>query len=383
MSAGVLNNQELSAVLFDTTAPAWDPCPPANARPKPDGSAIDLPLGNRYWKMRASCRPTSMRSINQLAQDNRLGEVLTLAPNTLLETGNVYWIELQCKKLILPPNTCAKATARSTIGRLDAMVRLVADREEEFDTISIKKECDILLEVVPISFNLSVSPGMALSQLRLIKGHESLCRVPAESIRLEDDVLIDKDRNPVEIVPFRDDPDAIRLRLDLSLDPSVNARGFEAVQPLPKDLAINPDAKSVDPSPYWRPVESDGTEVIIKKDRFYIFRSLERFRIPEYLCVDCRAYSEGLGDIRIHYAGFAHPLFGRTDRNGQDIPRGAPLIFEVRGFSMSSILRNGATLAKVHFLRMSQPTKFTDGKYSNQELKLSGAFLDWPNMDKK
>ncbi|MBL8877032.1 MAG: 2'-deoxycytidine 5'-triphosphate deaminase [Phycisphaerae bacterium] len=379
MSAGVLNQDELRKVLFEAADPAWEPCPlnPAD-RPSPDGSAIDLPLGGRFWEMKASCRPTTSRSVRQLLLENAIGESQPLTPATMLRTGKVYWIELACTKLVLPRNICARATAKSTIGRLDAMVRLVADREEEFDKISSSQARDVSLEVVPISFNLKVSPGKSLSQLRLIRGDESICRVPAEAIKLEEDVLIDKNRNPAEITLFPDDRFAVPLRLDLSLDPSVNARGFEAVPSTVPDFAINPWVREVDPQPYWKPVESDGSAVTIKKDRFYIFRSLERFRIPSQYCVDCRAYSEGLGDIRIHYAGFAHPMFGRKDKDGRNVPNGAPLIFEVRGFSMDSMLRNGATLAKVYFLRMSTPTEFTDGKYSDQELKLSSAFKDWP-----
>jgi deoxycytidine triphosphate deaminase len=90
------------------------------------------------------------------------------------------------------------------------------------------------------------------------------------------------------------------------------------------------------------------------------------------LAVDAQAYSESLGDIRIHYAGFAHPHFGH------ERPKGTPLIFEVRGHNMDTILRDGDALAKVYFRRMSKNAKRgKKDQYDAQELKLSGCFKDW------
>jgi hypothetical protein len=85
-----------------------------------------------------------------------------------------------------------------------------------------------------------------------------------------------------------------------------------------------------------------------------------------------QAYSESLGDIRIHYAGFAHPFFGFGRDNG------TPLIFEVRGHSMDTILSGEDVLAKVYFRRMSVPAK-EDKKptYNEQELQLSACFKEW------
>jgi len=74
----------------------------------------------------------------------------------------------------------------------------------------------------------------------------------------------------------------------------------------------------------------------------------------------------------IHYAGFAHPFFG-FERNG-----GTPLIFEVRGHSVNTILRDGDALAKVHFRRMSRAAEPDEAaQYNAQELQLSGCFKGW------
>jgi hypothetical protein len=82
-----------------------------------------------------------------------------------------------------------------------------------------------------------------------------------------------------------------------------------------------------------------------------------------------------MGEWRIEYAGFAHPYFGsmRDDR------KGAPIMFEVRGHNVPTILTDKIPLGSVRFLRMSQPaTKPTEKpSYEEQELTLSKCFKHW------
>lgn len=389
MSVGVLNTAQTEQVLFaggwGGSDPAWIPTTPVI---QAGGSAIDLPLGTRYLEVKASRRPSKSVNIENIIEEIKVGDWKTLAPNTLLEKDKVYWIALKCSRLQLPKGISARATGKSSIGRLDAMVRLVAEGEDEFDTISVNNDrqapVSVFVEVVPLTFNLRVSPGCCLSQLRLMCGEDRLCLVPRQALAYEDGVLLNERGERVDFSngnnAFADDEFAIPLRINLKEDSSVGCCGFRARREndnlLPIDIADK--STKLNPKTYWEQIRADDScRVMIKKDEFYIFRSKERFRIPENLAVDCRAYSEGLGDIRIHYAGFAHPLFGRVDLNGQEVKQGAPLIFEVRGFSMNSYLRDGDILAKVYFRRMSALQSKTDGSYSTQELKLSNYFDDW------
>jgi deoxycytidine triphosphate deaminase len=90
---------------------------------------------------------------------------------------------------------------------------------------------------------------------------------------------------------------------------------------------------------------------------------------------------ETLGEMRIHYAGFAHPFFG-VDRS--DDKEGTPLIFEVRGHNVKVNLTDGEKLARLVFYRMSEDCKEPpkgaqkkQGDYNEQELKLSKLFKKW------
>lgn len=113
----------------------------------------------------------------------------------------------------------------------------------------------------------------------------------------------------------------------------------------------------------------------IRKEKFYILRSKERIALPGGIAVYCRAIDETIGEMRIHYAGFVHPWFGR-DRS--DKKEGTPLIFEVRGHGANVNLKHGEKLANLVYYRMSKEAERpSDEDYNNQELKLSAFFKNW------
>jgi hypothetical protein len=97
--------------------------------------------------------------------------------------------------------------------------------------------------------------------------------------------------------------------------------------------------------------------------------------IPYAVAVEVIAISERIGDIRIHYAGFAHPKFGR---HKSKVKKGTPLIFEVRATDMNTKLFDGSLLARIQLFRMSTKTEVKPSEYDEQELKLSGYFRNWP-----
>ncbi len=380
MSAGVLNQDEIQQNFIDTDPPRIKST--SDITVKPDPSSIDLPLGEIYWEMPASCRPSRDYSVTDLIRTHR-GERHDLEAGTVFYPNKVYLVQLAWG-LELPANICARSTAKSSIGRLDALVRLVADHQPEFDRIAENINTDLYLEVAPITFQLRVRPGIALSQIRFIKGTEDLCTVPSQALQFEDSpVLVNRDGTSARSRPPEGgDPNAVLLSLDLSPDPNLAFVGFAAKrdqeQPIDPSLrrpAEGQEDQRYDPVEFWEPVLADAQTktITIEKDRFYIFRSKERFRVPATLAVECQAYSESLGDIRIHYAGFAHPFFGLERESG------TPLIFEVRGHSVNTILRDGDPLAKVYFRRMTNPAREDQKQiYNAQELQLSGCFKEWP-----
>jgi len=374
MPVGVLSAEQIQRIISDGVLKSDTTVTP---RISPADSAIDAPLGDSMYEMKGSRRPNAQEPVLDVIQRyKKCAERITLPRDsaTVLKKGSIYLIKLKWS-VVLPAGLHIRATAKSSIGRLDALVRLVADNEPEFDRVSADKRADLYVEVAPLTFPLMIKPDLALSQLRFMRGNEEWCTVPHGA-------LVAPFEDPPVLIPppggsiktSHGDPSGVLLSLNLKPEETTGFIGYCAKNDI--TTAINPDLKGeYAAEDFWSPVQPGPADsVTIERDRFYIFRSVERFRVPEHLSVDCQAYSEGLGDIRIHYAGFAHPFFGDGHPKG-----GAPLIFEVRGHSVDTILRHGDSLAKVYFRRMSTPAKppSDPSPYSNQELTLSRCFRPW------
>ena len=336
-------------------------------------SAIDLPLGEKYWVMWGSCRSGPDLRVADLVRYFAVEGPKELLPGTVLQRGKVYLVELDVDVELSRTRIQGKATGRSSIGRLDVLVRLLADAGPEFDRLPENAVGDLFVEVAPITFDLLVSPGTCLSQLRLYRGSEDLFTLTREELQYESPFpvvtasgheLVQESRGREMTLPFS---------LDLSPDPGTGFAAYVAKEN--PEQPIDPDrAGYYDPRDFWEPVTlGQDRHLQLLTNRLYILRSKERLRLPGHLAVECQTYTETLGEWRIEYAGFAHPWFGFSRSNG------TPIIFEVRGHNIRTILRDGLQLGNVMFRRMSKdaekPKRWP--QYEAQELKLSSCFKPW------
>lgn len=341
-----------------------------------DLSAFDLHLSQQGWEMNASVKASKDTSVNKIIRENSKSGLPNGGPWTL-ETGRTYIFALK-EYLRFPEGSrlFGQATGKSSIGRLDVLTRLMVDNCSSFDTI--EDDCykgSLYLEVTPITFPIQVKEGDALSQLRLFRGRPHLSELKDEVLPLYGPMILNEQGKAKE--------EDERRELTVNLSPDDNGicafitkeKGKTKDNNLPVDVTKGDG--SHDPKDYWTGVgPMDGT-LGIEPERFYILRSRERFRLPPDVAVYCQAISETLGELRIHYAGFVHPGFGR------DRKEGTPVIFEVRGHNVKVLLQHGETLAHIKFYRMSKPCaesciKAKKSGYEGQELKLSKYFREWP-----
>ncbi|MEW5923022.1 MAG: 2'-deoxycytidine 5'-triphosphate deaminase [Candidatus Zixiibacteriota bacterium] len=342
-----------------------------------DNSSIDLHLSVQGWEVKGSLKLRRDESFSTVTtREDFIRSKLDLSKEVLLKPHKTYVVQLQesIDPRINEYNINGRATGKSTIGRLDVLTRLIVDKCERYDVLP--KECGgpLYLEITPITFPIIVKVGDKLNQLRFFRGEPKLSELDDDEVKLFGQ-LTDSNRKDI-----RD------LTLDLSptkiCDKEVIAFTTQKTKFTDDEAITIGKPSKYDPGKYWRFVEPNHSGFIeIEKDKFYILRSKERFRLPEDVGVYCQAITENLGEIRIHYAGFVHPGFGYFRKDN----RGTPLIFEVRGHTVNAFLRDGELMAKVSFYRTSNPVNF-DPKdieearketYNNQELQLSKYFKKW------
>src|SRR5690606_1360354 len=128
--------------------------------------SLDLRLGARAWRVRASFLPGRREVAGKLAEVAM--HELDLTKGAVLERGCVYIAEVQ-ERLALPPGVSARANPKSSTGRIDVFVRLLTDRGS-FDDVAEGYGGPLFLEIAPQTFSVLARTGTRLNQLRLKRG---------------------------------------------------------------------------------------------------------------------------------------------------------------------------------------------------------------------
>ena len=351
-----------------------------------DYSSIDLHLTNQGYRMaEGSVKPFGDR-YEPLIKSQRLANCLKPAKKDgtfTLKARNIYVFKLRENiSSLKKAKIYGQATAKSSVGRVDVLARLIVDGMdcyETFDPDRLKEEGsgEMYLEITPITFNVRVKEGISLSQLRLFYGKPGNAEVHGDE--LYESLLRNTEEGDGSL-----SVNLSEVEISGNKVSAFYANKVEEDQK-PIDLWEHEDSEEK-PSPceYWKFLRKDKNERLrISKDNFYIMRSKERISLPGGIAVYCRAIDETIGEMRIHYAGFVHPFFGKNRKDEKD---GTPLIFEVRGHDVDVSLRHEEKMANLTFYRMSQDCKEPQDRkptsYTAQELKLSKIFKDWPSKVK-
>lgn len=351
-------------------------------------SSIDLTLSDEGYEMATgSIKPAGIDYKIAILENRDYASSLEAGEDGIfpLSTGKTYVFRLnEMLDRLKGSSIYGQATAKSSVGRVDVLARLIVGEMFHYEYFDPKKlperHVKMYLEISPITFNVRVKKGISLSQLRLFYGR--LEDSKKGGVELCSSVLLSREDKPIT------EPD---LSVDLS-EIDICGRSVSAFaakeQEKPVDLWKHENkADRPDPADYWECMQVDARKRLhIEKDRFYIIRSKERLSVPEGIAVYAKAMDETIGEMRVHYAGFAHPFFGK---NRQTSPAGTPLMFEVREHSFPISLRDDEKLARLEFYRMSkdcEPSQSEEGvekesyeedDYNEQELLLSKFFRPW------
>ena len=357
-----------------------------------DYSSFDLFLSDKGYRMiQGSIKPCGDPSepyINFLKNESFAEPLLPDEDGCFCLKANECYVfqlkeELKTGKLATS-NIFGMGTAKSSIGRVDVIARLLVDgmrQYEYFDSSRLNNSTgNMFLEIIPISFNIRVKPNTSLSQLRLFYGD------PDESI------IIDKNFIKGIILESKEGDGFLSVEISNTQISELDVVAFRASVPKKENETYidlwkkNTVEEKPDPCDYWCFDKADDSgRFELKNGSFYLLRSKERIKLPSRIAVYARPMDETLGEMRIHYAGFAHPFFG-DERNDDKV--GTPLIFEVRAHNVNVNLDDGERLARMVFYRMSEQAikkekkdhdKPDNYKYDNQELDLSKYFGEWPD----
>ena len=330
---GILPSQSIDALIAAGAIAAECAFEPDQVQP----ASLDLRLGARVWRVRASFLPGAGRKVM-----DRIGEVamheLDLVRGAVLEKGCVYIAELQ-ERLALPPGVSARANPKSSTGRVDVFVRLLSDGGA-FDDVVEGYHGPTYIEIAPQTFSVLVRRGTRLNQLRLKRGAPPRLRIESVGVDLSDG-----------IAGFR-------------------ARRHAPVVDLDKE-------DGHDPRHYWEPLIPREGQLLLDPGEFYILASKEAVEIPVLEAAEMTPIDPSVGEFRVHYAGFFDPGFGTDEAHG----KGSRGVLEVRSHETPFILEDGQTVARLVYEPLTdRPSRLygdLGSHYQRQGLKLSKHFRAW------
>ena len=330
-------------------------------------SSLDLTLGPKAWRVRASFLPGTRRTVAQCLDDNLTMHELDLTDEAVLEKGCVYVVELR-ETLALNTDVCAIANPKSSTGRIDVFVRLVIDYGISFEQVPAGYTGPLYVQISPKTFSIVVREGSTLNQLRLKRG----------SVVLSDETLgaIHAQTPLIAGTPHLNG--GLGMSVQLAGDPD-QIIGYRARR---HAGLIDVDKPGLlDPAEFWEPIRAHkSASLILDPDEFYILATKEWVCIPPNLAAEMVAIDPLLGEFRVHYAGFFDPGFGHTqDGEGEGGSKG---VLEVRGHDAPFVIEDGQLVARLAYEKLNgAPAKLygTDlqSNYQGQGLKLSKHFKLW------
>jgi dCTP deaminase len=331
---GILPSQAIDALIERGAIRAQTPFEPDQVQP----ASLDLRLGARCWRVRASFLPGQGRTVAGRIEAVAMHE-LDLTRGAVLERGCVYIAELQ-ESLALPAGVSARANPKSSTGRVDVFVRLLTDGGPAFDDVVEGYHGPAYIEIAPQTFSVLVRRGTRLNQLRLKAG----------------------------------DPPRLRVE-NVGVDLSNGIAGFRARRHAPVVDLDKEDGH--DPRDYWEPLIPRDGQLLLDPGEFYILASKQAVEIPVLEAAEMTPIDPSVGEFRVHYAGFFDPGFGTDEAHG----KGSRGVLEVRSHETPFILEDGQTVARLVYEPLTErPTRLygdLGSHYQRQGLKLSKHFRAW------
>lgn len=301
-------------------------------------SSLDTSLAGEAYRISAIPLPGKDQSIRSLLSRVRS------SPHDLrnpIEPNSSYLMLLN-ERLALPDGVYGYASPKSTTGRVDVHVRLLADGVQAYDKIPEGYRGELWLEVKPMSFPCQLHRNLSLNQLRFFTEDT---RITSAAGLLE---------MQSEVGPFVFEPDGTAITLDgtiglngvlpLTICMDSGCIGYESIM-TGAVLDLGAKRETIDPADFFVPMRISNGILYLKKDHFYILSSNERVRVPvEYSCEMLPA-DHRVGEMRVHFAGYIDDGWGGAS--------GDQLTLEVRPHE-DIYLQPGQPIAMIIFEKMAK-----------------------------
>jgi dCTP deaminase len=323
-------------------------------------ASLDLRLGTTAYRVRASFLAGKGRTVEDRLTEFEMHRI-DLRSGAVLEKGCVYVVPLM-ESLVMPDSMTGAASAKSSIGRLDLLTRIITDHGTEFDRVQAGYQGRLYVEICPQSFSVIATAGQMLNQIIFRQGMTLIDDAELRAIHTK--------------TPIVSGEAVISGGLGFSVDLKPEAGNLVGYRAKPHTGVIDLSKLGhYDPAEFWEEVRTDTGWIILDPGAFYILVSREAIAIPPDCAAEMAPYLAMVGEFRVHYAGFFDPGFGWAEAGGA----GSRGVLEVRCHEAPFVLEHGQVVGRLVYEHMASVPERVYGagiasNYQGQGLKLSKHF---------
>lgn len=326
-------------------------------------ASIDLPLSDEAYRLESTFSPLPGQAVRPLIEG--AGGIRYDLKNPL-EVGVPYLIRVE-GKMELPANVYGFANPKSSTGRINLFCRTIADGEPMYDSLKTpgwKGELWILARAE--SFPVLVTPGQAVSQLRLFDGKAFLDELDLNLEIKEHGLIFHPDGTNWKREEYLRHADSLLLTLLVEEGMAGwECRGSNRVFDFGK-------LNHYEPEEFFTPTVVRDGKITMRTGSFYILSTYERLVVPPHLSAELRAIDVRFGEFRSHSAGYFDPGWG-WGQSGE--ANGRPITLEITPHE-DMVVSNQRVIARVRYEHMKQvPDVVYDSAKSNYVGQVQGAAL--------
>lgn len=305
-------------------------------------TSLDLSISDEIYRVEGIFQPRPDERIRDLL------ETIEHLPHDLnypLERGVIYLARLN-ERLSLPDDVYGYCNPKSSTGRNDVHVRLLADGVSRYDTAApAGYKGELWLVINPKSYPIKIRSGERLIHMRFLNHDTRFDELELQIAFKLDKLLWRPLRNEpfnYEDLKIRDNDGSIILTLDLTQKMvGYRCAGSDKILDFSKINHYRPED-------FYEPIQAQNGRIHLKRGQFYVLSTREAVRVPPYLASEMVPMDERSGEFRSHYAGFIDPGWGCGKEGGS---HGRQITLELRPFE-DLVVRDNQPIAKIRFERM-------------------------------
>lgn len=325
-------------------------------------ASVDLSLSSKVYRIEHLFLPRPREKIADLLKQLRPIDYDFSRP---LERGITYVAKLR-ERLSLPDDIYGYCNPKSSMGRLDVHVRVLADGAPRYDAVTPAGfRGDLWVAITPNSFPVVIPEGECVSQLRLFNADT---RLDETDMQIEFDghgFLKARGEKQLEYrdLEIRDGDGSLLLTIDVRGGPD-GLVGYEC-RGLNRPLDLTGGKATCDSEEFFHPIHSRDGMAHLEGGKFYILSTCEMPDIPPGYAAEVASMDDRSGEFRSHYAGFIDPGFKGI------------LTLEIRPYH-DIVFRHGQPVCKVKVERMIEPPE----KHYGQKAEQNYQFQCGPKLSK-